>query len=346
MFKIKKLLLPFSLILFMSMQGCQTPEKAKLKALIIDGQNNHGVWPKTTMMMKRYLEETGLFEVEIMRTAYTWQGPHYDKMEGVNDITELLTMYPLESDIDFVAVEEPKADPNFNPDFKSYDVVISNLGWKTAHWNDAIKKNFEDYMKNGGGFIPIHAADNAWGSWEEYNKIIGLGGWDGRNAETGPYVYYDINNKLKYDTSEGPCATHGAQSEFQLKTRAPEHPIMKGIPDTWLHSKDELYERLRGPAENMTILATAFSGDMADADKENKNEGRTGRHEPLLIAIEYGEGRVFHSALGHMDYSMECVGFITTFQRGAEWAATGKVTQDIPEDFPTENTISIRKFDK
>ena len=41
------------------------PPKKMLKALIIDGQNNHYVWPKTTMMMKDYLEQTGLFEVNI-----------------------------------------------------------------------------------------------------------------------------------------------------------------------------------------------------------------------------------------------------------------------------------------
>ena len=36
-----------------------------LKALIVDGQNNHGVWPKTTVLMKNYLEETGLFAVDV-----------------------------------------------------------------------------------------------------------------------------------------------------------------------------------------------------------------------------------------------------------------------------------------
>jgi len=45
----------------------------KLKALIVDGQNNHEVWPKSTIMMKQYLEETGLFEVEIGRTHYIWK---------------------------------------------------------------------------------------------------------------------------------------------------------------------------------------------------------------------------------------------------------------------------------
>ena len=46
----------------------------KLKALIIDGQNNHGAWPKTTAMMKKYLEDSGRFTVDVERTQYTWKG--------------------------------------------------------------------------------------------------------------------------------------------------------------------------------------------------------------------------------------------------------------------------------
>ena len=64
----------------------------------------------------------------------------------------------------------------------------------------------------------------------------------------------------------------------------------------------------------------------------------------MLFTIEYGKGRIFHTNLGHMDYSMECVGFITTFQRGTEWAAIGKVTQKIPVDFPDTEKVSIRKW--
>ena len=43
----------------------------KIKVLIIDGQNNHGDWPKTTAMMKGYLEDAGKFQVDIERTKYT-----------------------------------------------------------------------------------------------------------------------------------------------------------------------------------------------------------------------------------------------------------------------------------
>lgn len=315
----------------------------KLKALIIDGESNHGVWPMTTMMMKDYLEQTGMFTVDIARTHYTWQGPHFDKSIGLEDIKELLALYPLEKGMT-EAVDEPKPDPDYTPDFSQYDVLINNFGWKASAWPEATQKALEEYMKNGGGMVVVHAANNSWGDWDEYNKMIGLGGWGGRNTETGPYVYYNDQNQLVYDPSEGNCGSHGAQQEYVLTTRAPNHPIMMGLPDKWLHTKDELYDRLRGPAENLTVLATGYSDVEKNSPPWAQDVPGTGRHEPLLIAINYGKGRIFHTALGHMDYSMECVGFITTFQRGAEWVATGRVTQAVPEDFPSAKATSSRKW--
>jgi type 1 glutamine amidotransferase len=52
---------------------------------------------------------------------------------------------------------------------------------------------------------------------------------------------------------------------------------------------------------------------------------------------------VFHTALGHGPEALSCVGFIVTLQRGTEWAATGKVTQKMPADFPTADRVSVRK---
>lgn len=326
-------------------QSSETATPEKLKALIIDGENNHGIWPKTTMMMKDYLEQTDLFEVDIERTAFTWQGPHYDKRIGLEDITELLAMYPLEGEKKSTAVEEPQPDPDFHPDFAAYDVVISNMGWKASTWPEKVKADFEKYISDGGGLVIIHAANNSWGDWDAYNTMIGLGGWGGRNTETGPYVYYDDEGKLHRDTSAGGCGSHGPQHEFLVETRAPDHPIMRGLPTSWLHTEDELYDRLRGPAENMTVLATAYSDVQKNGPPWNDEVNGTGRHEPMLMAIDYGQGRIFHTALGHMDYSMECVGYITTFQRGTEWAASGQVSQEVPEDFPGTSAVSVRKWD-
>lgn len=297
--------------------------QAQLKALIIDGQNNHEVWPKSTIMMKQYLEETGLFEVDIQRTKYTWRAEReeaYLSLAGVGKTEDL---------------KEPKMDSNFAPRFKNYNVVISNFGWKAADWPEETQKTLEKYLKKGGGFVSIHAADNSFPNWEEYNKMIGLGGWGGRTEKDGPYVYYTNDNKLVRDDSEGSGGSHGPQHQIPITVRVKDHPITKDMPIHWMTTKDECYAKLRGPAENMTVLATG---------KDMSGKAPTDRHEPMLMVIDYGKGRVFHSTLGHDDYSIESVGFIISFLRGVEWAATGKVTIPIPKDFPTENNPISRKF--
>jgi uncharacterized protein len=270
-----------------------------LAALIVDGQNNHRNWPNTTQMMKKYLEDTGLFRVDVATTA-------------------------------------PRGtDPAFRPDFSKYQVVVSN--YNGAPWPEETQQNFVKYVQNGGGLVVVHAANNAFGDWAEYNEMIGLGGWGGRNERSGPYVYLDAEGKLVRDESKGSGGHHGPQHPFAIIVRDAEHPVTKGMPREWMHVQDELYDLLRGPGENMQILATAYA---------DKAKGGSGRHEPMIFTIEYGKGRVFHTPMGHGDDSQECVGFITTLVRGAEWAATGKVTLPIPDDFPAADKTSQRPFGK
>lgn len=269
----------------------------KLPVLIVDGQNNHGVWPKTTRMMQKYLEETGLFTVDIATTAP--QG----------------------------------TDENFQPEFGKYRAVVSN--YNGAAWPSATQKAFADYVRQGGGFVVVHAADNAFPEWPEYNQMIGLGGWGGRDEKSGPYVYLTPEGEVVKNTDKGPGGHHGSQHEFSVIVRNDQHPITKGMPREWLHTKDELYDFLRGPAGKLQVLATAYA---------DPAQGGSGRHEPMLFTIDYGKGRVFHTPMGHAEYSQECVGFITTLQRGTEWAATGQVTQALPKDFPTAKALSRRAY--
>ena len=64
----------------------------------------------------------------------------------------------------------------------------------------------------------------------------------------------------------------------------------------FMHVADELYSQLRGPAKNVTVLATAY----ADPAKRG-----TGRHEPSLLTIDYGEGAGWTMALA-MKRRMGC----------------------------------------
>lgn len=298
----KILRLLFALIIaglcFTEVKAKNPPAKIPYKVLIIDGQNNHRNMADGTVMIKKYLEETGLFTVDVITTPK--KGENMD---------------------------------NFKPDFEKYNVVLSNYNGDS--WPAATNIAFEKFIKNGGGLVTVHAADNSFPNWPAYNQMIGIGGWEGRNEKSGPYLYFDeTKGKIVTDTTKGVGGSHGNQHEFIVKTRNANHPIMKGLPAEWLHQKDELYDRLRGPAENVDVLTTAYS------PVEQKGSGR---NEPMLMTLNYGKGRIFHTTLGHENYSQKCVGFITTLQRGTEWVASGKVTQVVPKDFPTAAIGSARQ---
>ena len=279
--------------------SCTAPEvqepPEKYAALIVDGQNNHRVWPTTTGYLKSYLEETGMFIVDVATTP-----PAGGPME------------------------------TYRPSFGDYDLVVSNYNGEP--WGEAAMADFEAFVREGGGFVVIHAANNAFPEWTAYNEMIGIGGWGERTELHGPYVRLR-DGEFVLDHTPGIGGSHGVSHEYQVDIRDADHPITQGLPPTWMHANDELYDRLRGPAKNLHVLATAFS--------TVESEG-TGEHEPVLMTIRYGEGRIFHTTLGDALISQLCNGFITTFKRGAEWAATGSVTQPVPPEFPTADSVSAR----
>jgi uncharacterized protein len=274
-----------------------TAGAAPIKVMILDGASAAAYhdWKLTTQIMKRELEEGGLFDVTVVSAP------------------------PADGDFS-----------NFHPDFARYQVVLSN--YDTQDWPAPLKAQFETYMKNGGGLVVVHGADNAFPAWAAFNEMTGIGGWRQRDAPAGPKWYFK-DGKLTSDSAPGPAGLHGRRKPFRITVRAPEHPIMRGLPPVWMHAPDELYTRLRGPGKDMTVLATAY------ADPANRG---TGFDEPMLMALNWGKGRIFHTTLGHDALALSCVGFITTLRRGAEWAATGKVSQKVPKDFPTADTVSYR----
>ena len=270
---------------------------APIRVMILDGANNHD-WKSTTPVIHQILDETGL-------------------------ITATVVTVPNES------------IQGFAPDWSQFDVVLLNyntgIGADAPQWRPEVKESFQKYVAGGGGLVSVHAADNAFADWPEFNEMIGVGGWGNRNERSGPLWYFK-NGAVVRDTAPGRAGTHGARVPFQVTVRDVRHPVTAGLPAAWMHHDDELYATLRGPGTNMNILATAFSA-------------QTGRDEPILMALTYGRGRVFHTTEGHDVAAMSSIDFVTTLQRGTEWAASGNVTQKRPAAFPSDPDAVVYRAD-
>lgn len=271
-----------------------------IQTLLITGQNNHN-WQVSHIVIKEILENSGKFKVDFA-----------------------------------ISPEKGQDMSGFILDFKPYDLVI--LDYNGDDWPEETKQGFVAFAEKGGGIVVYHAADNAFPNWYAFNKICALGGWEGRDENSGPYVYWH-NGELIKDTSPGAGGSHGRQHEYMMTARNTTHPIISGLPNRWAHAKDELYDRMRGPGNIKDLLYTSFS------DKET---GGSGREEPLLFTVDYGNARIFHTMLGHCGPSfednpaMQCTGFQVTLLRGAEWAATGRVLQKVPADFPSSTHVTYR----
>ena len=189
--------------------------------------------------------------------------------------------------------------------FEGYDAVVLNFtnhaGVFGPPWPEETRRALLGVLDRGKGVVAFHAALSAHADWPEYEEMIG-GAWR-QGAKHAPY------------------------HTFRVDLAAADHPILKGLPPSFV-THDELNQDLT-MQPGITMLAAAYD------DPENRAEGESGvrgsgRREPVMWALPYRKGRVFTTALGHDLRSVRTPGFVATFQRGVEWAATGKVTIPLP----------------
>jgi len=179
-----------------------------------------------------------------------------------------------------------------------YDLILSNwTNWPSEErvWGEAAEGAVLDFVRGGKGFALVHAASACFGGWPEYQQLVGAT-WD--KAATG----------------------HGAIHEFAVAMADRDHPITRGLSE--FRVRDELWHKMAvQPAAH--VLCTAFSAP---------EQAGTGRDEPIALTTTLGQGRGFHSILGHDAATMEDLDWRLLMLRGAEWAATGRVTITSPLD--------------
>lgn len=186
---------------------------------------------------------------------------------------------------------------------KRYQVLF--MDYNGPEWSATAKANFTAAISGGTGLVVLHAADNAFTGWVEFEQMVGLLWREG----TG----------------------HGEFHEFKVDIVDHYHPITRQFNSFTLW--DELYHRLVHLHDvPVRVLAAAYS---------DPAKGGTSRHEPMMVVTQYGQGRVFHSVLGHVwpgdpngEYkgatmiTFENPGFQRNLLRGTEWAATGDVIEE------------------
>lgn len=180
---------------------------------------------------------------------------------------------------------------------KPFQLVVSNWNAfpeKSRQWPAETEKSIINFVKNGGGFVFVHSASATNYNWPEFQNMAG-GTW-------------------------GDSTKHGKIAPFQVEISKTEHPVTKGLAN--FRTTDELWVDMRING-NPTVLANAF------APASNKGSDQL---EPVILSQQIDKGRSFFLVLGHDVKAMKNLGFQTLLLRGSEWAATGKVTQKIPDE--------------
>lgn len=291
----------FLSLLFAGVLSASAADK-KIRVLILDGFSNHD-WQQTTELVQGILAQTNLFAVTVSTAPQTTNRE------------------------DWAA---------WHPPFSRNDVIIQTCN-DISHgpkWPAPVKKDFTDFVSNGGGVYIYHSAENAFVGWKEYEQMVALC-W--RKADYGTAIRVNEDGSLvRIPPGEGGNTSHGKRGDV-LVTRLGDDPIHAGMPRQWLSPDMEVYFYARGPAENVSVLAYA----------RDSKPGQ-GLLWPVEWTTVYGQGRVYVSTYGHVwrgdtnPPAMRCVAVQTILPRAVQWLAKHEVTIPVPKDFPGTNSVSVR----
>lgn len=229
--------------------GAGVAAGSPVRALLLSGSNNHD-WQTTTPALTQILADAG-FVVRV------------------------------EEDV-------PAMTP---PSLAGTDVVVGNFNVfgrdnPAPVWDPAMRNAFLAFIRQGGGFVGVHAGGSVFYDWPEFQSLCG-GWW-------------------------GPETTHGAQHQAAVTMLSADHPITRGLDAFVTH--DEFWQ-----STSLSPAAIPLAQVVPDPA-----HGGSGHPEPVLLATTMARGRGVGLLLGHDAEAMRNPGFQRLLVRSVFWAATGR----------------------
>ncbi|MBO0930901.1 ThuA domain-containing protein [Fibrella aquatilis] len=140
---------------------------------------------------------------------------------------------------------------------------------------------FEQYIKQGGSYVGIHAAADTEYSWPWYNQLCGA--W---------------------------FLSHPKQQDAEIAVLDKKHPATSMLPDRWKRF-DEWYS-YKNIVPEMHVLA--------NLDEKTYEGGKNGDNHPIAWYRTFDGGRSFYTGMGHTDESYEEPLFVAHLLGGIQWA--------------------------
>ncbi len=183
-----------------------------------------------------------------------------------------------------------------SPAVGKYDVLILLADRRDPEFSfsEAQQKRIFRFVSSGRGLVSIHAADNAAKDWlPQWRELLG--------------------GVFSHDTSGGRPDGKVRKGLYPIRITQPDHPIVDGLDNFTL--QDELYYHIQ-MEPGVDILAVA---EFDNADW------------PIAWIREFGEGRVFHTALGHRDFGPDKIdplrdpNLSKLVVQGVDWVAASRL---------------------
>ena len=131
--------------------------------------------------------------------------------------------------------------------------------------NNEQQDAFERYIRNGGGYVGIHAASDTEYDWPWYGELVG--------------AYFDSHPEIQTAT---------------IQVIDQNHISTKHLPEFW-ERKDEWYNYNKSPKGQVHVLATL--------DESSYSGGNMDNDHPIAWMHKYYGGRSWYTGGGHTEAS-------------------------------------------